>query len=97
MNTDGRSSHLTGSVRSVGGRMAKIASYRPLFFAMAMFAMVANLSFTGSAFAEDPNGLYSHSHITALWDPNLVCGNHLCAPGEMPQHVPVVTPVKGIK
>jgi hypothetical protein len=97
MNTSGLLFHHTGNVRSVGGRMAKIASYTALFFAMGMFAIVANLGFAGSAFAQDPNGLYSHSHITALWDPNLVCGNHICAPGEMPQHPPVVVPVKGIK
>ena len=95
MNTNGLSSHLIGSAGSVGEHMAKMASYKAMFFAMAIFAMAS--SFAGSAFAEDPNNSYSHSHTTALWDHNLVCGNHMCASGEMPQHPPVVIPVKGIK
>jgi hypothetical protein len=77
--------------------MAKIASDKAMFFAIAIFAVAASPSFAGSAFADDPNGLYSHSHTTALWDPNLVCGNHICVLGEMPQHPSIVIPVKGIK
>ena len=77
--------------------MAKIANDTALLFAIAMFAIAVIPSFAGSAFAEDPNGLYSHSHITTLWDSSLVCGDHKCAPGEMPQHPPTVIPVKGIK
>jgi len=76
--------------------MAKIVNGTALLFAIAMFA-IASPSFAGSAFAEDPNGLYSHSHATALWDNGLVCGDHKCAPGEMPQNPTVVSPVKGIK
>jgi len=77
--------------------MAKIVNHAALLFAIAMFAIAASPSFAGSAFAEDPNGLYSHSHITASWDNGLVCGDHKCAVGEMPQNPTVVTPVKGIK
>jgi hypothetical protein len=77
--------------------MAKIASGRALVFAVAIFAIAASPSFAGSAFAEDPNGLYSHSHITASWYHGLVCGDHKCSPGEMPENPTVVSPVKGIK
>jgi hypothetical protein len=74
--------------------MAKIVNHAALLFAIAMFAIAASPSFAGSAFAEDPNGLYSHSHITASWDNGLVCGDHKCAPGEMPQHPKPVEPIR---
>ncbi len=77
--------------------MAKIANYPTLFFVIAMFAIGLSSSFSGIAFADDNHGMYSHSHITALWDHGLVCGNHKCAPGEASQNPPVVVPVKGIK
>ena len=96
MNTDGLLFHHAGNVRPAGGRMAKIVDYTALLFVTAMFAIAASSSFAGSAFAEDPNGLYSHSHVTALWDNGLVCGDHRCAPGEMPRNPTIVSPVKGI-
>ncbi len=74
--------------------MAKIGNYLALLFAIAMFALVSSPSFSGIAFADDNNGMYSHSHITALWDNSLVCGDHKCAPGEMPQHPKPVEPVR---
>lgn len=77
--------------------MARIVNYTVLLFATAMFAISLSPILAGSAFAEDPNGLYSHSHITASWDNGLVCGDHKCAPGETPQSPPVVLPVKGIR
>src|SRR5713226_7831639 len=97
MNTSGPLFHHTGNVRSAGGRMAKIANYAALFFAMAIFA-ITSANLLGPAFAWTvSNGSYSHEHVTNLTNPNAVCGNHLCASGEIPQHPPVVTPVKGIQ
>ena len=73
--------------------MAKILNYTVLF-TIAMFALVPGLSFSGIAFAEDQNGQYSHTHATATWNPGLVCGDHKCASGEMPQHPKAVEPVR---
>jgi len=75
--------------------MARIVNYTALLFAIAMFAIVQSLS--GTAFAINQGGSYSHSHETATWNHGLVCRDHKCAPGEMPQHPPVVVPVKGIQ
>jgi hypothetical protein len=74
--------------------MAKITSYREMVFAIAMFAIVANLSLSGVAFAEHGDGTYHDSPLTALTDPNTVCGNHLCAPGESSQNPTPVIPVR---
>jgi len=75
--------------------MARIANYGALLFAMAMFVLVQSLS--GTAFAINQAGSVSHSHETSTWDHGLVCGDHKCAPGEMPHPPPIVSPVKGIK
>ena len=72
--------------------MAKLANYMGLSFAIAMFALVP--SFSGIAIADDNNGMYSHSHITASWDHGLICGDHKCAPGEIHQPPKAVEPVK---
>jgi hypothetical protein len=77
--------------------MAKTLNYMALLFAIAMFALVPSLNFSGVAFADDQDGRYSHQHLTASWDHGLVCGDHRCAPGEFPQHPPAVVPVKGIR
>jgi hypothetical protein len=76
--------------------MDKILNYKTLLLPVAIFVILSP-SFSGIAFAEDPNGMYSHSHITATWDHGYVCGDHKCAPGEMPHNPPVVVPVKGIR
>ena len=68
-----------------------------LFLSIAVFAIGLSSSFSGFAFADDQNGMYSHSHNTASWDHGLVCGNHVCVPGEISQSPPVVVPVKGIR
>ena len=73
--------------------MAKIANYVALLFAIAMFAIVASPSFSGVAFAEGKDGKYDDTPSTALTDPNVVCGNHKCAPGESSQNPTPVTPV----
>lgn len=96
MNTSGPLFHHTGNVRPVGGRMAKIVNYAALLFATAMF-VVLSPSLAGSAYAYLGDGHHTYITATVLTNPNLVCGNHICASGEMPQHLPVVTPVKGIK
>ena len=75
--------------------MARIANYGALLFAMAMFVLVQSLS--GTAFAINQAGSVSHAHETSTWDHGLVCGDHKCAPGEMPHPPPIVSPVKGIK
>jgi len=77
--------------------MAKIVSYAALFFAMAMIAIVASPSFSGAAFGEIKEAKSYDTPSTATTAPNVVCGNHLCAPGELPQHPPIVLPVKGIQ
>jgi len=74
--------------------MAKTLNYIALFFAIAMFALVPSQSFSGIAFADDNNGMYSHSHITASWNHGLICGDHKCASGETPQPPKVVEPVR---
>ncbi len=74
--------------------MAKLANGTALFFAITIFAIAASSSFSGVAFADDQDGKYSHSHVTALWDNSLVCGDHKCAHGEMPQHPKAVEPVR---
>jgi hypothetical protein len=74
--------------------MAKTQSYMALLFAIAMFALVPSPSFSSIAFADDQDGKYSHSHVTALWDHGFVCGDHKCAPGEIPQPPKAVEPVR---
>ena len=74
--------------------MAKIVNYTALLFSIAMLALVTSPSVTDIAFADDQDGTYSHSHVTASWDNGLVCGDHKCAPGEMPQHPKPVEPVR---
>ncbi len=74
--------------------MARTLNYMALLFAIAMFAIVPSLSFSGIAFADDQDGKYSHTHATATWNPGLVCGDHKCAAGEMPQHPKAVEPVR---
>jgi hypothetical protein len=82
--------------------MAKIASYKLLLFAVATFVIALGPNLLGSAFAWTvstwtvSNNYYSHGHNTVLSTPNAVCGDHKCAPGEIPQHPPVV-PVKGVQ
>jgi hypothetical protein len=88
---------MTKIVRSVIGRMAKTTNYATLFFAIAMFAIVANQSLSGVAYAVNVYSSNSITPVTSLTDPNVVCGNHLCAPGEMPHHPTVVAPLKGIQ
>ena len=72
--------------------MARIGSYAALLFAIAMFGMVQSLG--GMAFAFQDNNDYTHTHATALTSPDLVCGGHPCAAGELPQHPKTVEPVR---
>jgi hypothetical protein len=74
--------------------MAKTLNYMALLFAIAMFALVPSLNFSGVAFADDQDGKYSHTHVTASWNPGFVCGDHKCAPGEIPQAPKAVEPVR---
>lgn len=74
--------------------MAKI-SYKALLLPVAIFAIVLGPSLAGSAFADDKNGMYSHSHITASWDNGLVCGDHRCSTGQTPQYPVPVVPIRG--
>jgi hypothetical protein len=82
-------------VRSVGEHTAKMTSYKKSFLSIAVFAMDPNLAFSGIAFADDQNGLYSHSHETALWDHSLICRDHRCAPVEVSVNPTPVVPVRG--
>lgn len=77
--------------------MARVANYAILFFAIAMFALTTSTVLLGSAFALTATYDYSHEHTTDLTNPGTVCGDHVCAPGEMPQGPSVVTPVKEIQ
>ena len=74
--------------------MAKITNYAALLFGIAMFAIVASPSLSGVAFAEGKDGKNDDTPSTALTAPNAVCGNHLCSPGETPQHPTPVIPVR---
>ncbi len=76
--------------------MAKIVNHTALLLTVATLAIGLSSTFAGVAFADDQDGRYSHQHITASWNHGLVCGDHRCAPGELPQHPPAVVPVKGI-
>ncbi len=71
-----------------------MTSYKKLFLSIAVFAMGLSSTFSGFAFADDQNGLYSHSHETALWDHGLICGDHRCAPGEVSANPMPVVPVR---
>ena len=73
--------------------MARKASYATLIFSIAMFAIVQSLAGTAFAITKDD----SASHETSTWDHGFVCGDHKCAPGQIPHPPQVVTPVKGIK
>jgi hypothetical protein len=73
--------------------MAKTLNYMAVLFAIAMFALVPSLN-SGVAFADDQDGKYSHTHVTATWNPGFVCGDHKCAPGEIPQPPKAVEPVR---
>ena len=84
----------TGNVGSVGERMASIANYGILLLPIAIFAIGLSSTFSGIAFADDQNNQYSHTHATATWNPGLVCGDHACAPGEIPQPPKTVEPVR---
>ncbi len=75
--------------------MAKMTNYTRLFLSIAVFAMGLSSTFSGFAFANDQNGMYSHSHVTASWDHGLVCGDHKCTPGQLPQNPPPVIPIRG--
>ncbi len=73
--------------------MAKITNYAALLFAI-LLAIVLQPSLSDIAFAYVQNDMYSHSHATALTDPNLVCGDHICSPGETSHNPKAVEPVK---
>jgi F0F1-type ATP synthase membrane subunit a len=82
-------------VRSAVGRMAKTTNYAALFFAVAMFAIVANQGLSGVAYAVMVHSSNPPTPVTSSTDPYIVCGNHLCTPGEMPHHPAKVVPVTG--
>jgi hypothetical protein len=72
-----------------------MTSYKKLFLSIAVFTIGLSSTFSGFAFAENQNGSYHHTPLTALTDPNVVCGNHLCAPGESSVNPQPVVPVRG--
>ncbi len=72
-----------------------MADLRKLILSVAIILMGPALTFSGFAFAEDQGNSYSHQHITVTWDHGLVCGDHLCAPGELPKNPSPVEPVDG--
>ena len=75
--------------------MAKMSNLKSLLLTLAVFAIGLSSTFVGLAFADDQDGRYSHSHITALWDNGLVCGDHRCLPGQTPQYPAPVVPIRG--
>lgn len=75
--------------------MAKIANLTTLLLTLAVFAIGISSTFVGFAFADVQEGVAYHSHVTTLTDPNLVCGNHLCTPGELVGNPEPVVPVRG--
>jgi hypothetical protein len=71
-----------------------MSNYKKLALAITIFVAAAGLSVASPAFAVQDNSAY-HTPATALTDPNLVCGNHPCGPGETPQAPFPVIPVRG--
>ncbi len=51
--------------------MAKLVNYKAILLTMAIFAIGLGSTFTGVAFADDQDSMYSHQHITASWDHGL--------------------------
>jgi hypothetical protein len=45
---------------------------------LAVLSVLTMASASNFASASLPDDSYSHRHTTALYDPNLVCGDHLC-------------------
>ena len=57
---------------------------------IAILALVISLGLVGLVYA-----YYDDHPGTALTDPNVVCGNHLCAASEKHYPPKEITPVKG--
>ncbi len=68
---------------------------KKLTLAIAIFVVSSGLSISIPAFALQETGDYSHTPATALTDPNLVCGDHRCAPGETSHAPSPVVPERG--
>ena len=67
---------------------------KKLTLAITIFVVSSGLTVSIPAFAEQETVGY-HTPATSLTDPYLVCGDHECAPGEMPHHPFPVEPVRG--
>ena len=79
----------------MGGHSARMTSYKKLILSIAVYAMGLSSTFSGFAFADDQNGMYSHSHEIASWDHGLICGDHRCTAGESSGNPLPVMPVRG--
>lgn len=83
--------HISGDAISVEGLLARIANYKTL---LPIAILVVSVGLASPALAYQ-GGDYSQQVYTHQTNPGLVCGNHLCGPGEMPQNPPTVKPVGG--
>lgn len=72
-----------------------MANYKQLALSLAVLVMIPSLSMAGSAFAYQGVADYTHAHATALTNPGLVCGGHICAPGESSGNPSPVAPIRG--
>ena len=65
--------------------MDKKTSNTMLFLSVALFVFALGTTFPGTASAAIDNGNhYTYAPATVSTNPDLVCGDHVCQPGEVP-------------
>jgi len=75
----------------VGGHLDKKLNYATVFLSAALFVFAFGSTFSGTASAAiDNGGHYTYAPTTVITDPHLVCGDHICQPGEEPWDLPVI-------
>ena len=73
------------------GHIDKKINYATLFLSVALFVFAFGSSLSGTASAAiDNSGHYTYTDATAVTDPHLVCGDHMCQPREIPGDLPIV-------
>jgi hypothetical protein len=71
--------------------MDKRINYAAIFLSVALFIFAFGSTFSGTASAAiDNGGQYTYAPATIITDPHLVCGDHMCQPGENPGDLPIV-------
>jgi hypothetical protein len=86
ININGASWQLGGCVVLVGRHLDKEINYTTLFLSIVLFVFAFGSTFSSTASAAiDSGGHYTYAPATASTNPNLVCGDHICHPGEVPK------------